>query len=511
MVFAALIGGIVGARLWSIVENWDEAKDDLVGSIFSGTGLVFYGGLLGGAIAVLGWAKWRGTLDAMLVRLRRARRSRPRTRSAGSAASWRATATTASRGTARGRWPIPTAPCRPPRRSIPTPVYETLAMGGVAWFLWHVRDRVRPGGLFALYLVLAGAERFLVEFLRRNDRVVAGLTAAAARRAGDDARRRRLAPAPARQPRARARALLSPPRGRVRHASAPIMAVTSPSVYPEAASVQDGRLLIGGCDAAALARDFGTPAYVMAEDDLRARARAFRGALAAHHDGPGEVVFASKACPVTAVLRVFAEEGLGCDVASGGELHLALKAGFEPARLYLHGNAKGEDELAAAVAAGVGTVVVDNLEDVAKLARVLPGRRPPGRAGARPAGDRRRHARRDPHRPRRVEVRARPARGARARGRPARPPRRPRLPLPPRLAAQRPDAVPRRGLGAGRARAARRYSLGGGYAVAYTADDRPPAIEEAVAAVVEAAHDLLGPGARARAGARAARSSPTRA
>ena len=116
----------------------------------------------------------------------------------------------------------------------------------------------------------------------------------------------------------------------------------------------------------------------MAEDDLRARARAFSGALAAHHDGPGEVVFASKACPVTAVLRVFAEEGLGCDVASGGELHLALKAGFEPARLYLHGNAKGEAELAAAVAAGVGTVVVDNLEDVAKLARVLP-------AGARQA------------------------------------------------------------------------------------------------------------------------------
>ena len=67
MVFAALIGGIVGARLWSIVENWDDAKNDLVGSIFSGTGLVFYGGLLGGAIAVLGWAKWRGTLDAMLV------------------------------------------------------------------------------------------------------------------------------------------------------------------------------------------------------------------------------------------------------------------------------------------------------------------------------------------------------------------------------------------------------------------------------------------------------------
>ena len=176
MVFAALIGGIVGARLWSVLENWDEAKDDLVGSLFSGTGLVFYGGLLGGAIAVLGWAKWRGTLDAKLVRLRRAgARGRLRDRP--------------DRLPARRRRRLRQAVGRPVGdglsrrhradhggRSIPTPVYETLAMGGVAWFLWHIRDRVRPGGLFALYLVLAGAERFLVEFLRTNDRVVAGLT-----------------------------------------------------------------------------------------------------------------------------------------------------------------------------------------------------------------------------------------------------------------------------------------------------------------------------------------------
>ena len=121
------------------------------------------------------------------------------------------------------------------------------------------------------------------------------------------------------------------------------MAAATAHVLPEDSAVRDGRLSIGGCDAGQLAREHGTPAYVFAEDDLRARARAFTSALAAHHDGPGEIVFASKACPCTAVLRVFAEEGLGCDVASGGELHLALKAGFEPARLYLHGNAKGED------------------------------------------------------------------------------------------------------------------------------------------------------------------------
>jgi diaminopimelate decarboxylase len=154
-------------------------------------------------------------------------------------------------------------------------------------------------------------------------------------------------------------------------------------VYPEHSTVVDGRLRIGGCDSLELAREFGTPAYVVAEDDLRARARAFGRALGAHHDGPGEVVFASKAFPCTAVLRVFAEEGLGCDVASGGELHLALRAGFAPERLYLHGNAKSEAELRMALEAGVGTVVLDNEDDAERLQalgggarlliRVMPG------------------------------------------------------------------------------------------------------------------------------------------
>jgi diaminopimelate decarboxylase len=153
-------------------------------------------------------------------------------------------------------------------------------------------------------------------------------------------------------------------------------------VYPEDSSVEDGVLAIGGCDARELAREFGTPAYVVAEEDLRARARAFTRALG----GAGEVVYASKAFPCTAVLRVFAEEGLGCDVASGGELHLALRAGFAPERLYLHGNAKSEAELTQALEAGVGTVVLDNEDEAARLqalgggvggtrylARVIPG------------------------------------------------------------------------------------------------------------------------------------------
>jgi diaminopimelate decarboxylase len=151
------------------------------------------------------------------------------------------------------------------------------------------------------------------------------------------------------------------------------MAAATAHVLPEASAVRDGRLSVGGCDCEALAREHGTPAYVLAEDDLRARAREFTAALAAHHDGPGSVVFASKAMPCTAVLRVFAEEGLGCDVASGGELHLALRAGFAPADIVLHGNAKSEAELAMAVDAGVGTLVLDNAHEAHRLAAVLGG------------------------------------------------------------------------------------------------------------------------------------------
>src|SRR4051812_31805767 len=151
------------------------------------------------------------------------------------------------------------------------------------------------------------------------------------------------------------------------------MAAATANVLPEASAVIDGRLQIGGVDCEAIAREHGTPAYVVAEDDLRRRARAFTAALATHHDGPGEVVFASKAFPCTAALRVFAEEGLGCDVASGGELHLALRAGFAPERLYLHGNAKSRDELRMALDAGVGTIVLDNAHEAQRLSELLGG------------------------------------------------------------------------------------------------------------------------------------------
>jgi len=132
-----------------------------------------------------------------------------------------------------------------------------------------------------------------------------------------------------------------------------------------------GRLEVGGCDTIELAREFGTPAYVVAEDDLRARARAFldAGREAGHADF--HVVFASKAFPCTAVLRLFAQEGLWCDVASGGELHLALAAGFAPERIVLHGNAKSEAELRMAMRHRVGLIVIDNLDEVDRLQRLV--------------------------------------------------------------------------------------------------------------------------------------------
>jgi diaminopimelate decarboxylase len=130
-----------------------------------------------------------------------------------------------------------------------------------------------------------------------------------------------------------------------------------------------GRLEVGGCDTIELAREFGTPAYVVAEDDLRARARAFVQAGGEH--GDLQTVFASKAFPCTAVLALFAEEGLSCDVASGGELHLALNAGFAAERIVFHGNAKSEAELQMALDVRVGLIVVDNFDELDRLERLV--------------------------------------------------------------------------------------------------------------------------------------------
>jgi phosphatidylglycerol:prolipoprotein diacylglycerol transferase len=177
ITFAALVGGVVGARVYYLIQNYGSVKHDLLGSVFSGSGLVWYGGAIGGAIGVVGWMLWRKVFELRM---------------------FDTCATALALGYAIGRigcqvsgdgdygihstlpwamgYPHGTLPTPPGVRVQPTPIYETVTMCLLAYGLWQIRDRVRPGVVFALYLSLSGLERLLVEFVRRNHEVFAGLT-----------------------------------------------------------------------------------------------------------------------------------------------------------------------------------------------------------------------------------------------------------------------------------------------------------------------------------------------
>ncbi len=131
----------------------------------------------------------------------------------------------------------------------------------------------------------------------------------------------------------------------------------------------DGVLQLGGIDVRDLAAEHGTPLLVLDEDDLRARCRAWRTAFDGWPSG-GDVAYAGKAFLSKAVVKIVAEEGLGLDVCTGGELAVALAAGFPTDRLWFHGNNKSVAELTRAVAAGVGTIVVDSFEEIVRLAAI---------------------------------------------------------------------------------------------------------------------------------------------
>lgn len=146
----------------------------------------------------------------------------------------------------------------------------------------------------------------------------------------------------------------------------------TPIVWPAGSDRgDDGVLRVGGVAADDLAARFGTPLYVLDEDGVRSRARevlaAFRDA-AARHGGTARVYYAGKAFLSTEVVRWVTAEGLGVDVASGGELAVALAAGADPARLGLHGNNKLLPEIAEAVRVGVGTIVVDSRIEIERVA-----------------------------------------------------------------------------------------------------------------------------------------------
>jgi phosphatidylglycerol:prolipoprotein diacylglycerol transferase len=165
MLFFAGVGGVVGAKIWYVVEKGDG------GALFSGTGLVFYGGAIGGALAVMAWAWRHDMLNAALFDM-----------GAPALAIGYAVGRLGCQLAGDGDYGIPsdlpwamaypdgTVPTTV--QVHPTPIYEFLVMGLVTWWLWRRRDRVRPYSLFALWALLSGIERFLIEFIRRNDDVV---------------------------------------------------------------------------------------------------------------------------------------------------------------------------------------------------------------------------------------------------------------------------------------------------------------------------------------------------
>ncbi|HEX4364370.1 MAG TPA: prolipoprotein diacylglyceryl transferase family protein [Solirubrobacteraceae bacterium] len=177
MVFAALVGGLVGARGYWVLGHLGDVRGNVLHGVFGGAGLVWYGGALGGAAGVLLWARRRGMFNQELLGI-----CSPAL--AAGYAIGRIGCQVSGDGDYGSPTSLPWGMAYPhgvvPTTEVvhPTPIYETLSMALIAWLLWNARDVLRPGVVFAWYLLLAGTERFLVEFIRRNVAVFAGLTEA---------------------------------------------------------------------------------------------------------------------------------------------------------------------------------------------------------------------------------------------------------------------------------------------------------------------------------------------
>jgi diaminopimelate decarboxylase len=149
-------------------------------------------------------------------------------------------------------------------------------------------------------------------------------------------------------------------------------AVDALSLFPPSAVAEHSDLRVGGCLLSEIADEFGTPAYVIDEGALRARAREYVTEFTARHPRT-RVCFAVKAYPSAPVLRVLAEEGLGCDVVGAGELRIALAGGVDPADIVMHGNAKTDDDIQAAIDASIRYVVVDGFDDIDRIEKHAQG------------------------------------------------------------------------------------------------------------------------------------------
>jgi diaminopimelate decarboxylase len=140
------------------------------------------------------------------------------------------------------------------------------------------------------------------------------------------------------------------------------------SLLPLTAKVNGlGHLEVGGCDVVELAARFGTSLYILDETTVRTAAAQYRDAFKTHYSGESLVIYASKAWNCLAICAIVASEGLGIDVVSAGELHTAVLAGFDPSKIYLHGNNKSLEELKMAIEHQV-TIVVDNWSELRTLA-----------------------------------------------------------------------------------------------------------------------------------------------
>lgn len=145
------------------------------------------------------------------------------------------------------------------------------------------------------------------------------------------------------------------------------------SLLPPSAAIEGEDLRIGGCLMSEVAERFGTPAYVLDEQALRNRAREYLDAMTSRHPR-SRVCFAVKAYPSVSMIRVLVAEGLGCDVVGAGELKLALAAGADPATIVMHGNAKSDEDIQAALDAEIGYIIVDGMDDIERVDRLA--RRP---------------------------------------------------------------------------------------------------------------------------------------
>src|SRR5258708_11495609 len=147
------------------------------------------------------------------------------------------------------------------------------------------------------------------------------------------------------------------------------------SLLPDSATVDGEDLRIGDCLLSEVAEQFGTPAYVFDEQALRDRAAEYQNAMTSRHRD-SRVCFAVKANPSVSMIRILAAHGLGCDVVGAGELRLALAAGADPAAIVMHGNAKSDEDVQAALDARIGYIVVDGFDDIDRIERLAQGRTP---------------------------------------------------------------------------------------------------------------------------------------